>query len=65
MAQHRKDLRGRALRDGEFQRKDNQLYVYSYVDCINRRRYIYAPDIATLRKKEDEIKKNQLAGIDA
>ena len=63
MATKRKDLRGRALRDGECQRGDNKLYVYQYIDAIGVRRSIYASDLQTLRKKEDEIKRDQLDGI--
>jgi integrase len=61
---HRKDLRGRALRDGEFQRRDNKLYVYCYTNPLGIRRSIYASDLATLRKKEDDLKKAQLDGLD-
>lgn len=62
MAKSRRDNRGRILRKGECQRKDNT-YVFTYKDVMNKRRYVYAPDLVTLRKKEDAITEAKLTGI--
>lgn len=51
----RKDNRGRVLKDGEYQRK-NGTYEYKWTDATKTRRSIYAPDLDTLRKKEEEIR---------
>lgn len=59
----RKDDKGRVLRTGEYQRGD-KTYSYSYVDPFGKRKYVYAPDIVTLRKKEDKLKRDQLDGLD-
>ena len=64
MAKTRKDLRGRALKTGEVQRKKDNLYQYSYTDPLGRRRFIYAPDLVTLREKEKQLMKDQLDGLD-
>ena len=64
MAQARKDLRGRALHKGESQRASDGRYVYSYTDPLGRRKYIYANDLASLREKEKQLKKDQLDGLD-
>ena len=63
MAKARKDQRGRALHKGESQRKDGR-YVYTYTDPFGKRHFVYAKDIVELRKKEDELKKAQLDGLD-
>ncbi len=60
----RKDNKGRALRDGEFQRSSDGKYVYGYVDPYGKRRYIYSKDLKTLRIREEELVKNQLDGLD-
>ena len=52
MAKARKDLRGRALKKGEIQRKDDQRYMYTYTDPLGRRKFIYANDLTELREKE-------------
>ena len=62
MAKSRRDNRGRILRKGECQRKDNT-YVFTYTDVMNKRRYVYAPDLVTLRRKEDAITEARLTGI--
>ena len=64
MAKHRKDQNGRTLREGESQRNDNHMYIYTYRDPMGTRRYIYAKDIVKLREKERELQKNQLDGLD-
>lgn len=63
MAGSRKDKRGRVLKKGELQRKDGR-YAYSFTDPLGRRKYIYANDLATLRRKEQELMKDQLDGLD-
>lgn len=64
MAKARKDLRGRALKQGEIQRKDDQRYMYSYTDPLGRRKYIYANDLMELREKEQKLFRDQLDGLD-
>ena len=61
----RKDKKGRVLRKGETFREDKQMYEYRYTDPSKKRRSIYAKDLAKLREKEDQIKRDQLDGIDA
>jgi integrase len=63
MAKARKDNKGRALRKGECQRKD-QSYTYSYTDPFGRRKYIYAQDLQALREREKNLIRNQLDGLD-
>lgn len=60
----RKDKQGRALRRGEGQRKEDSQYYYAYTDPLGRRKRIYAPTLVELRKKEDELVKDQLDGLD-
>lgn len=64
MAKARKDLRGRALRKGEIQRKDDLRYMYTYTDPLGRRKFIYANDLTELREKEQELQRSQLDGLD-
>ena len=60
----RKDSKGRALRKGEFQRASDGKYVYGYVDPNGTRRYIYSKDLKQLRKREEDLVKKQLDGLD-
>lgn len=64
MAQGRKDNKGRALRKGETYRKGDKRYVYNYRDPYGNNKSIYAYDLQTLRKKEEELIKDQLDGLD-
>lgn len=64
MAQTRKDLRGRVLRKGEVQRTSDKRYVYTYMDPLGRRKFIYAKDLVELRRKEDKLVRDQLDGLD-
>ena len=64
MAQTRKDLRGRALRKGESQRRSDGRYVYTYTDPLGRCKYVYAQDLVTLREKEAQLMKDQMDGLD-
>lgn len=64
MAKSRRDTKGHALRKGEYQRSQDGRYAYSYTDALGNRRTIYAVDLRELRIKEEELKKNQLDGLD-
>lgn len=64
MAKNKKDLRGRALNKGESQRPSDGRYMYTYLDPLGRRRWIYARDLKSLREKEKELMKDQLDGLD-
>ena len=64
MAKSRKDNKGRVLRTGERYREQDGRYQYSYLDPKGIRRYVYSKDLAKLREKEDELKRDQLDGID-
>lgn len=65
MAVSRKDKSGRVLRKGETQRKSDGMYVYTYTDPEGKRRSIYNKDIMELRKREEQLLKDQLDGLDA
>ena len=65
MAKARKDNKGRALRKGETQRKYDLMYIYTYTDPFtHKRKYVYSKDLMVLRKKEKELLKDQLDGLD-
>lgn len=51
MTTGRKDYKGRVLRRGESQRKDDKRYIYQYTDPNGNRRVVYANDLAELKKK--------------
>lgn len=59
----RKDKRGRVLRKGETFREDRNMYCYAYTDVYGKRHYMYAKDLGKLRKKEDNLKRDQMDGI--
>ena len=63
MATKRKDSKGKVLRKGESQRK-NQTYQYRYIDDAGKRHTIYAPTLDELRQKESEIDSQTNAGLD-
>lgn len=63
MSEKRKDNKGRILKAGESQRKDNT-YVYRYVDAHKKRRYVYASTLDELRQKENGIQRDLIDGID-
>lgn len=65
MAKAKKDLRGRALWKGEWQCASDKRYVYTYTDAYGKCRSVYANDLAELRKKEQELMKDQFDGIDS
>lgn len=64
MAKSRKDNRGRALRKGEVQRSSDLKYIYTYMDPLGRRKFMYANDLMELRRKERELVRDQLDGLD-
>ena len=51
------------LRKGEYQRPNNT-FEYRWTDKHGKRQYIYAKSLPELRKKEDEITRDILDGID-
>lgn len=61
MAKIRKDSKGRNLRPGEYQRSDG-LYAYGYT-LYGKRKWIYADDLAELRKQAKQIEKDRDDGI--
>lgn len=63
MAKQRKDNKGRVLRKGEVQRKDGR-YLYNYTDPLGRRKFIYSKSIVELRRREEELVRDQLDGLD-
>ena len=63
MAQSRKDSRGYALRSGECQRSDGR-YSFSYTDKDRKRQVVYATDLISLRKKEQQIRRDLEDGLD-
>jgi len=65
MSGSRKDNKGRVLRKGESQRKDDLRYIYQYTDPNGARRVIYAGDLLELREKEKQLVRDQLDGIDS
>lgn len=58
----RKDKKGKVLRKGESQKKNN-LYMYRWVDNNKKRQCCYADSLEKLREKEKEIEKNMMIGI--
>lgn len=63
MSEKRKDNKNRILKTGESQRKDGT-YMFRYADIHNVRRYVYAPTLDGLRKKENEVQRDLNDGID-
>lgn len=63
MAEKRKDSKGRVLQKGEHQRADGT-YHYTWLDAVKKRHYVYARTLPELRKKEQELQKDILDGID-
>lgn len=61
MAKTRKDNKGRNLRPGEYQRGDG-LYAYAYT-LYGKRKWIYAAELAELRKQAKQIEKDRDDGI--
>lgn len=64
MSEKRKDHKGRILRAGEGQRP-NKTYFYRYHRPGDKKwYYVYAPTLEEIRKKEEEIQRDLLDGID-
>ena len=63
MAQSRKDIKGRVLRKGESQRSEDKRYIYTYTDPFGKRKYVYAKTLQELRKKEEDLVRDQLDGL--
>ena len=49
----RKDSRGRVLKDGEVQRKNDGLYMFRWTAKNGKRHTIYDATLEGLREKED------------
>ena len=64
MKQTRLDENGDELRTGEYQRKSDGKYVFSYVDPLKKRRFIYARTLPELREKEDRLLLSMGKGVD-
>ena len=60
----RKDSRGRTLKKGEFYRKSDNRFCFSYKDVLGVRRYIYDKDLIGLREKERDLLRDELDGLD-
>ena len=60
----RKDSKGRVLRKGESFQKSKGIYIYSFTDPFGKRKYIYSKDLTALREKEENLKRDQLDGLD-
>ncbi|MBQ7724189.1 MAG: site-specific integrase [Lachnospiraceae bacterium] len=63
MTKQRKDTKGRVLHKGEDYKKDKKLYRYSYVDPMGIRRCVYSRNLTELRKKEEQLRRDQMDGI--
>ena len=59
----RKDNRGRILRTGESYVAEQSIYKYRFTDFLGQRHTIYDKDLLSLRKKEEEIKRDTLDGL--
>lgn len=61
----RKDpVSGLNLRDGEFIRQSDGLYVYRFTCCLGKRKQVTAKTLRILREKEKEVKEQVEQGID-
>ena len=63
MYQRRKDPKGKVLRTGESFRKIDNCYTFRYKDVRGKVKAVYAPDLKTLRVKEDKILKEIEDGL--
>ena len=59
----RKDNRGRILRTGESYVAEKSIYKYRFTDFLGQRHTIYDKDLLSLRKKEEEVKRDTLDGL--
>ena len=60
----RKDSKGRVLKSGESQR-ENGTYSFRYMDDKRKRHCVYAKTLDDLRKKEVDIQRDMMDGIDS
>ena len=60
----RKDGKGRVLRKGEHYRKSDGRYSYIYTDPLGKSRTVYARSLEALRKKEENLVRDQMDGLD-
>lgn len=60
----RRDKLGRTLKRGEFVRKSDGRFCFSYKDPLGRRKYIYDKDLVSLREKENDLMRDKLDGLD-
>ena len=63
-AKKRTDNKGRLLRNGEVQRKEDNRYLYRYTDLSGKKRTVYALTLVELREKEKQIERDLHDGID-
>lgn len=61
---YRKDGKGRVLRKGEHYRKTDGRYSYIYTEPLGKQKTIYARTLAELRKKEENLVRDQMDGLD-
>ena len=62
MANRRKDRQGKVLKKGETQRQDNT-YMYRWLNNSGKRECIYARTLVELRNMEQEIEREIALGI--
>lgn len=55
MSMSRKDSKGRVLRKGESQRKNDGRYIYQYTDSTGKRRVVYSNDLLELRERKKNL----------
>lgn len=60
----RRDGKGRVLRHGEHYRKTDKRYSYIYTDPFGKQHTIYSRTLEDLRRKEQELQRDQLDGLD-
>ena len=65
MSKTRRDNKGRVLQKGETYLANRGLYSYNYVDPIGKRRFIYSVDLLALRDKENDVRRDDMDGIDS
>ena len=59
----RKDIYGKVLQRGEYQRKDGR-YMYSFTNDEHKRIYVYANTLEELRKKERAVLMQSWSGVE-
>lgn len=64
MAKPRKDPKGRTLQKGESYRKADKTYVYRYTDALKQTHAIYSTDLMELRKRKEQLVRDQQDGLD-